>query len=97
MTIMINQKSRYLRQASACYDIADTLSGDRVTSMVHLGDLYSNLAAALPSVTDKGDCPECPHCGQLMQPTNLLPKTDVFPARQTFRCQCGEVLTCRMA
>jgi hypothetical protein len=95
MTTMTNTKSRYLRRASLCYEIAETLSDERVISMVHLGDLYSNLAAALRSVTDKADAPECPHCGQLMQPTNLLPKTDVFPARQRFHCRCGEALTCR--
>jgi hypothetical protein len=97
MTIVIDQQSRYLRQASPCYEIAETLIGERVISMVHLGDLYSNLAAALRSVTDKEDSPDCPHCGQLMEPTNRFPKTDVFPARQIFHCRCGEALTCRAA
>jgi hypothetical protein len=97
MTTMTNTKSRYLKCASLCYEIAETLSGERVASMVHLGDLYSELAAGLRSVTDKEDSPDCPHCGQLMKPTNLLPKTEVFPARQEFHCRCGETLTCRAA
>jgi hypothetical protein len=97
MTNMTNTKSRYLQHASLCYEIAETLSAERVISMVHLGDLYSELAAGLRSVADKADSPDRPHCGQLMQAINLLPKTDIFPARQTFRCQCGEALTCRMA
>jgi len=91
--MMIDQKSRYLRQASVCYEIAETLRGERVISMAHLADLYSNLTAALRSVADQEEPPECPHCGQLMKPVNLLPKTDVFPARQTFHCHCGEALT----
>jgi hypothetical protein len=92
---MINTKSRYLQRASLCYEIAETLSAERVISMVHLGNLYSELAAGLRSIADKAELPECLHCRRLMEPTNLLPKTDVFPARRSFRCQCGEALTCR--
>jgi hypothetical protein len=95
MAPMINAKSRYLQRASLCYEIAETLKGERIIAMVHLGDLYSNLAAALRSVTDKADSPECARCRRLMEPTNLLPKTDAFPARLIFHCQCGEALTCR--
>jgi hypothetical protein len=88
MEIMNKQTSSlYLRRASLCYEIAATMSEPKILSMVHLGDLYSDLAATLnapsaePStVADREFYPDCPQCGLLMKPSGLLPRTKVFPA-----------------
>jgi hypothetical protein len=100
---MTDTKGRYLQRASLCYEIAATMTGEKVSSMVHLGDLYSDLANALntaspePAAIAEQAFPECPHCGSEMQPHVLLPKTGLFPARQKFHCACGEALIYRRA
>jgi hypothetical protein len=40
----VDQKERYRRQAALCYEIAETMTGERAASMVRLGDTYSALA-----------------------------------------------------
>jgi hypothetical protein len=41
---VVDQKERYRRQAALCYDIAATMTGERATSMLLLGDTYAALA-----------------------------------------------------
>jgi hypothetical protein len=100
--VVVSQKARYRRQASLCYEIAATLSGDKVAAMAHLGDVYAGLAAApnapwqaaLAMVSED----ECPHCWSPMERTHSLPGTDLLPAREAFRCTgCGETLVCKTA
>jgi hypothetical protein len=43
MTTIV-QKEWYLRQATRCYVIAASVTGERAASMVRLGDTYSALA-----------------------------------------------------
>jgi hypothetical protein len=101
MAIMIDQKSRYLRQASVCYEVAASMSGRKAGEMVRLANVYSDLADALngsSAVAVREDHPDCPQCGLTMKPSQLLPATDLFPARETLFCEgCGEALTCRKA
>ena len=100
---MTDPKSRYLQRASLCYEIAATMTGEKVSSMIHLGDLYSDLATALNVASPEQRTvaeefyPECPHCGLEMRPNVLLPKTGMLPPRQRFHCACGEALICRRA
>jgi hypothetical protein len=60
---VVDQKERYRRQAALCYDIAATMTGERATSMLLLGDTYSALAVnpdGLPPtvfVPRRGECP----------------------------------------
>jgi hypothetical protein len=94
MAIIIKQRSRYLRHASLCYDVAVPLTRDKAAEMVRLGNLYSDLAEALRR-NDAPDCPECPRCGLKMTPRSALRATELLPMRQVFHCVCGEFLTCR--
>jgi hypothetical protein len=101
--IIVSQRARYRRQASLCYEIAATMSGEKVAAMVHLGDVYSGLADApdqrwpVPPPADE-DAPECPHCRQAMDRMHSLPPTNLLPAREAFRClDCGESLVCKRA
>ena len=101
--IIVSQKVRYRRQASLCYEIAATLSGERVAAMAHLGDVYSGLAAApddrwsaMSVAAANEDVPECVHCRRTMERTGSLPSNGHLPARETFRCDgCGETLVCK--
>jgi hypothetical protein len=101
--IIVSQKARYRRRASLCYEIAAMMSGERVAAMVHLGDVYSGLAAApderwsAPPPAEE-DAPECPHCRTAMDRMHSLPPTNLLPAREAFRCLgCGESLVCKKA
>jgi predicted RNA-binding Zn-ribbon protein involved in translation (DUF1610 family) len=105
MAITINQKSRYRRHASICYDVAAAMDGSRVADMVRLGNHYSDLADALdgrsrrlsPAVEQAFDI-ECPRCGLTMTPGHLLSEKELLPTRQLFRCEaCGEALIRRKA
>jgi hypothetical protein len=103
VTIIVSQKARYRRQASLCYQIAETLAGDRVAAMVHLGDVYSGLAdapdepwavASAPSARE--DMLECPRCRLAMQRTGSFAQKGDLPAREAFRCRgCGDTLVCK--
>jgi len=95
---VVDQKERYRRRAVACYEIAATLTGERASSMVRLGDTYAALAAypdrLLPNPFRSGaNNPQCPKCGQRMRLAHSLPRTDFLPAMQAFHCEaCGETL-----
>jgi hypothetical protein len=94
----IDQKERYRRQAALCYEIAKAMEGDRAESMVRLGDAYSALAENpskfRPGIfvpTEKYADPVCDKCGKKMKLTHSLPRTDIMPAMQAFRCDaCSE-------
>jgi hypothetical protein len=97
---IIDQKERYWRQAALCYEIAKTIDGERAESMVRLGDAYSGLAET-PGIVrerifkpaDKYAEPQCKQCRKKMRLTHSLPRTDVLPLMQAFRCDtCGETL-----
>jgi hypothetical protein len=97
---IVDQKERYRRQAALCYEIASTMTGERAISMARLGDTYAALATdpdrLLPNVfasRKKYVDPVCKKCGQKMQLTHSLPRTDIMPAMQAFRCDaCKETL-----
>jgi hypothetical protein len=97
---VVDLKERYRRQASVCYEIAATMSGERAISMLRLGDTYAALASdpdrLLPndfSSPRKYVDPVCKKCGQKMQWAHSLPSTDTVPATQAFRCgACNETL-----
>jgi RNase P subunit RPR2 len=97
---VVDQKERYRRQAALCYDIAATIIGERATSMIRLGDTYGALAVdpdrLLPNVfasRKKYVDPICKKCGQKMKLTHSLPRTEIMPAMQAFRCDaCKETL-----
>jgi hypothetical protein len=96
----IDQRERYRRQAMLCYEIAKTMEGERTESMVRLGDAYSALAESpgkfrpdLFTPNEKYADPACKKCGQRMKLTQSLPRTEIMPAMQAFRCDaCGETL-----
>jgi hypothetical protein len=96
----IDQKERYRRQAGLCYEIATTMTGERAISMIRLGDTYAALATDpdrfLPNVfasRKKYVDPVCKKCGQKMRLTHSLPRTEIMPAMQAFRCDaCRETL-----
>ena len=96
----IDQKERYRHQAGLCYEIAATMTGERAISMIRLGDTYGALATdpdrLLPNVfasRKKYVDPVCKKCGQKMQLTHSLPRTEIMPAMQAFRCDaCKETL-----
>jgi predicted RNA-binding Zn-ribbon protein involved in translation (DUF1610 family) len=96
----IDQKERYRRQAALCYEIAKAMEGERADSMVRLGDAYSALAETpskfrrgIFTPTEKYAEPECEKCGKKMKLTHSLPRTDIMPAMQAFRCDaCGETM-----
>jgi hypothetical protein len=97
---IVNQKERYRRQAGLCYEIAATMTGERAISMIRLGDTYGALATdpdrLLPNVfasRKKYVDPVCKKCGQKMRLTHSLPRTEMMPAMQAFRCDaCRETL-----
>lgn len=97
---VVDQKERYRRRAALCYEIAATMIGERAISMIRLGDTYAALAVdpdrLLPNVfasRKKYVDPICKKCGQKMQLTHSLPRTEIMPAMQAFRCDaCGETL-----
>jgi hypothetical protein len=96
---MIDQKERYRRHASLCYEIAAGMTGERAASMTRLGDTYTALAVdadqplnAFVPATKYAE-PRCRKCGKEMQVALSLPRTDIMPAMQSFRCDaCGETL-----
>jgi len=96
----IDQRGRYRRQAMLCYEIAKAMDGERAESMVRLGDAYSALAGSpgkfrpgLFTPTEKYADPECKKCGKKMKLTHSLPRTEIMPDIQAFRCDaCGETL-----
>jgi DNA-directed RNA polymerase subunit RPC12/RpoP len=96
---MMDQKERYRQHASLCYEIAANISGERAASMTRLGDTYAALAvdadqplnAFIPA--SKYAEPLCAKCGKDMKVTHTLPRTDIMPAMQAFRCDtCGETM-----
>jgi hypothetical protein len=97
---IIDQKERYRRQAVLCYELAKTMDGERGESMVRLGDAYSELAETpgtfrerIFSPAEKYAEPRCKQCRKKMRLTHSLPRTDVLPLMQAFRCDaCGETL-----
>jgi RNase P subunit RPR2 len=97
---IVDQKERYRRQAALCYEIAATMAGERAISMARLGDTYAALATdpdrLLPNVfasRKKYVDPVCKKCGQKMQLTHSLPRTEIMPPMQAFRCDaCKETL-----
>ena len=97
---IVDQKERYRRQAALCYEIAATMTGERASSMIRLGDTYAALATdpdrLLPNAfasRKKYVDPVCKKCGQKMQLTHSLPRTEIMPAMQAFRCDaCKETL-----
>jgi hypothetical protein len=96
---MMDQKERYRRHATLCYEIAAGMTGERAASMTRLGDAYAALAvdADHPLNTfvppTKYAEPRCRKCGKQMHVTLTLPRTDIMPAMQDFRCaSCGETL-----
>src|ERR1700676_4513955 len=97
---IVDQKERYRRQAALCYEIAATLTSERAISMARLGDAYAGLAIdpdrLIPNVfasRKKYADPVCKKCGQKMKLTYSLPRTEIMPAMQAFRCDaCKETL-----
>ena len=79
------------------------LDGDKVAAMVHLGDVYSGLAAdpadAWLPTSARGaadEVPECPHCRLLMERTHTAASSGLLPAMDKFRCRgCGDTLICK--
>jgi hypothetical protein len=53
------------------------------------------LADALRSEVTEENYPDCPRCSLRMRPKIVLRATEFLPAREVFRCFCGETLTCR--
>jgi predicted RNA-binding Zn-ribbon protein involved in translation (DUF1610 family) len=96
---MMDQKERYRRHATLCYEIAAGMTGARAASMTRLGDTYAALAVdadqplnAFVPATKYAE-PRCRKCGKQMHVTLTLPRTDIMPAMQAFRCDaCGETL-----
>ena len=96
---VVDQKERYRRQAALCYDIAATMTGERATSMLLLGDTYAALAAdpegLPPNVSGPSiryEQPHCKICGAKMRLAHSLSRTSL-PGIQAFCCEtCGETL-----
>jgi hypothetical protein len=95
----MDQKERYRRHASLCYEVAANMTGERAESMTRLGDTYAALAVdsdqppnAFVPATKYAE-PRCKKCGKEMRLTHSLPRTDIVPAMQAFRCDaCGETM-----
>ena len=68
--------------------------------MVRLGDAYSALAESpgkfrpdLFSPNEKYADPACKKCGKKMKLMQSMPRTEIMPAMQAFRCDaCGKTL-----
>jgi hypothetical protein len=96
---MMDQKERYRRHASLCYEIAAGVTGERAASMTRLGDTYASLAVdadqplnAFVPATKYAE-PRRRKCSKEMKITLTLPRTDIMPAMQAFRCDaCGETM-----
>jgi len=94
----VERRREYRRQAAVCYEIAATLTGEKASSMLRLGDAYAALAVA-PDLSrfsvfaaQKLTDPLCKKCGKKMQLADFLPGTDIAPPIQAFRCAaCGEI------
>jgi hypothetical protein len=101
MAILIRQASRYLRNASLCYELAAAIREDKASAMIRLGDHYSELADALVMQSQGASSgendlnPVCPNCGSDMRPAE--PDIEVLLDRLKYRCACGEALTCRIS
>jgi predicted RNA-binding Zn-ribbon protein involved in translation (DUF1610 family) len=75
------------------------MTGERAASMTRLGDAYAALAVdadqplnAFVPATKYAE-PVCRKCGKDMHVTLSLPRTDIMPAMQAFRCDaCGETM-----
>jgi hypothetical protein len=96
---MMDQKERYRRHASLCYEIAAGMTGERAASMTRLGDSYTALAVDADQPLNsfvpakKYAEPQCRKCGAPMHVALTLPRTDIMPAMQAFRCDaCGVTL-----
>jgi hypothetical protein len=97
---VLDQKERYRRQASLCYDIAATMTGERAMSMLRLGDTYASLAIdparLLPNDFSSPRTyvdPVCKKCGEKMRWTHSVPQTEIIPGTQAFHCDaCKETL-----
>jgi hypothetical protein len=96
---VVDQKERYRRQAALCYELAVTLSGEKASSIIRLGDAYAALAVApdlsLPTVfaAQKYADPLCKKCGKRMDLRHHLAAPTSTPGMQAFRCKaCGETL-----
>jgi hypothetical protein len=94
---VVDRSAEYRRQAAVCYDIAATLTGEKASSMLRVGDTYAALAVApdlsQPSVfaAQKLIDPLCRKCGKKMQLADFVPGTETAPPMQMFRCAaCGE-------
>jgi hypothetical protein len=76
------------------------MAGEKAASMVRLGDTYSALAdnpdktrSGIFAPAEKYAEPECKKCAKKMKLTHSLPRTEIMPAMQAFRCDaCGETL-----
>jgi hypothetical protein len=91
----IDQKECYLRQAALCYEIAASVTRERAASMVRLGDTYSALAEDPEAIEPPAIYVErqCEKCGKKVRLTHSLPRTEIMPAMQAFRCDsCDETL-----
>jgi hypothetical protein len=91
----IDQKDCCLRQATLCYEIAASGTGERAASMVRLGDTYSTLAEDPDAVEPLAIYIErqCEKCGKKVRFTHSLPRTEIMPAMQACRCDsCHETL-----
>jgi hypothetical protein len=98
--VKVDQKERYRQRAALCYEIAATMSGDKATSMMRLGDTYAGLAedsdkpgTALFVATKRDDRPKCVKCGEEMRLTYSVARTETLGAMQAFRCDgCNETM-----
>jgi hypothetical protein len=78
MAVIIEQKSRYLRRASLCYDAVLLLQREKAAEMVRLANIYADLADTLRDEKESED-PNCTLCGLRMAPKRVLHATEVFP------------------
>lgn len=81
------------RQAAICYEIAETLTGERAAAMIRLGDSYAALAVIPNRARSHHFSPSryvdplCPACGKRMLLAQFLPGTEHAPPMQSFRCE----------
>jgi hypothetical protein len=73
------------------------MTGERAASMTRLGDTYNALAVdadqplnAFVPATKYAE-PQCRKCGKPMHVALSLPRTDIMPAMQAFRCDACRV------